>query len=68
MNTDETRIKTNYEFPLNWRVAIRVTTKYLAERKELCQRFEWEAREIAALNPPHICALYDIGSHEGVAK
>ena len=51
---------------LNRTVAIKVIPKHLAERKDLRQRFEREARAIAGLNHPHICALHDIGSHEGV--
>jgi len=51
---------------LNRTVAIKVLPKHLAERKGLRQRFEREARAIAGLNHPHICALYDIGSHTGV--
>src|SRR5690242_5470790 len=45
-------------------VAIKVLPPHTAERPDVRQRFEREARAVSALNHPHICTLYDIG-HEG---
>ncbi|MGC1188069.1 MAG: serine/threonine-protein kinase, partial [Candidatus Acidiferrales bacterium] len=42
-------------------VAIKVLPAHLADRPELRERFEREARAIASLNHPHICTLHDIG-------
>ncbi len=51
---------------LNRIVAIKVLPTHLADRSELRERFEREARTIASLNHPHICTLYDIGQQDGV--
>ena len=40
---------------------VAVTTIHAA----FIERFEGEARAISTLNPPHICALYDVGEHDG---
>src|SRR6267154_3224258 len=47
-------------------VAIKVLPAHLADRAELRERFEREARTIASLNHPHICTLYDTGHQDGI--
>jgi serine/threonine protein kinase/Tol biopolymer transport system component len=51
---------------LNRIVAIKVLPTHLADKPELRERFEREARTIASLNHPHICTLFDIGQQDGV--
>ncbi|MGH9384496.1 MAG: protein kinase domain-containing protein, partial [Vicinamibacterales bacterium] len=46
---------------LNRSVAIKTLAADLAADSELRQRFEVEARAVAALSHPNICALYDVG-------
>jgi Tol biopolymer transport system component/tRNA A-37 threonylcarbamoyl transferase component Bud32 len=45
-------------------VAIKVLPSHLADRSELRERFEREAKTIASLNHPHICTLYDTGHQD----
>jgi Tol biopolymer transport system component len=42
-------------------VAVKVLLSHLTDDSDLAARFEREARSVAALNHPHICALYDVG-------
>src|SRR6202163_1213369 len=51
---------------LDRNVAIKVLPTHLADRPELRERFEREARTIASLNHPHICTLHDIGHQDGI--
>ena len=46
-------------------VAIKILPNHLADRADLRQRFEREARTIARLNHPHICTIYDVGHQNG---
>ena len=40
--------------------------EHVAADPDLKQRFEREARTVAALNHPHICTLHDIGNQDGI--
>jgi len=47
-------------------VAIKVLPERLSSSPEVRQRFEREAKTISQLSHPHICALHDVGSQDGV--
>jgi serine/threonine protein kinase len=42
-------------------VAVKVLPEHVAKKPEALARFAREARTIAGLNHPHICALHDVG-------
>ncbi len=52
---------------LNRTVAIKVLPSHLANDRQASERFELEARAVAALNHPHICTLHDVGREGGIA-
>ncbi len=47
-------------------VAIKILRAHLSDDPEAKQRFDREARAIASLNHPNICALHDVGHHDGI--
>jgi Tol biopolymer transport system component/predicted Ser/Thr protein kinase len=47
-------------------VAIKVLPAHLADRADLRERFDREAKTIASLNHPHICTLYDTGHQDDI--
>jgi serine/threonine protein kinase len=48
-------------------VAVKVLPAQLAESREALDRFEREAKAVAALSHPNILAIHDFGTHEGTA-
>ncbi len=46
-------------------VAVKVLPAELANNAQFKLRFAREAKAISALNDPHICTLYDVGSEDG---
>ena len=48
-------------------VAVKILPPVFAHDPQLRQRFDREARTVAALNHPHICVLHDIGEQDGIA-
>ena len=51
----------------NRTVAIKILSGTLAADPQFRERFDREARTISKLDHPHICALHDVGEHEGTA-
>jgi len=47
-------------------VAIKMLRDEINANPAMRARFEREARSVAALNNPHICAVYDVGSEDGI--
>jgi serine/threonine protein kinase len=46
-------------------VAIKVLPSHVAAHPEVKQRFEREAKTLAALSHPHICPVFDVGQQDG---
>ncbi len=51
---------------LGRKVAIKVLSANMAGRSDLVERFDREARAVAAISHPHIVELFDVGSFQGL--
>jgi len=47
-------------------VAIKVLPNHVATDPDLKARFDREAKTLAALSHPHICAIHDVGTQDGI--
>jgi eukaryotic-like serine/threonine-protein kinase len=47
-------------------VAIKILPSAFSNEPERQERFRREARAISQLSHPHVCALYDVGQHDGL--